>query len=184
MIFLWPFFLYKKYGNKNYKLQDKTVIISNHYSTFDAFFIYLIYRKKKIYFATIEEVKKKFLSRFITSLFDCLYIDYDSTNLIFFKKCISILNNNGIICIFPEGEINPTKYGFFDFKASYIYLAKKTKANILPLYIYPELTAFKKSIVYIGDVIEYKDYSEYKDLESANMYVQSLIMDYSNYVKK
>ena len=60
LLLFWPFFLYKKYGNTDYKLTKRTIIIANHYSNFDAFFIYLIYgRNKKIHFVTIAETKKK-----------------------------------------------------------------------------------------------------------------------------
>ena len=179
MAIFWPYFLYKKYGIINYKLENKTIIVSNHYSTFDAFFIYLMFRKKKIYFVTITETKKKILSRFLTWLFDCLFIDYNSANVSFFRKTIEILNNDGIICIFPEGEINPRKYGFFDFKASFVYFAKKTNSKILPLYIYPEVAFFKKSKIYIGDVVTPDEINAFSTLNEASMYVQSKIMDYS-----
>ena len=179
LLFCWPFFLYRKYGNKDYKLENRTIIICNHYSTFDAFFIYLVYGKKKIYFVTITETKKRYLSRFVTWLFDCLFIEFEGVNLGFFKQAISILNNDGIICIFPEGVINPRKYGFFDFKCSYIYFARKTNAKILPLFLYPELKAFKRSKLYIGDVINVEDYAQY-DMEGASTFIQSKIMEYSN----
>ena len=42
LFFAWPYFLYKKYGNTAYKLEKRTIIVANHYSTFDPFFIYLI----------------------------------------------------------------------------------------------------------------------------------------------
>ena len=180
LLFTWPFLLYKKLGNVKYELQGRTIIVANHYSNFDPFFIYLMYgRKKKIRFVTIVETKKKLVSRFVTWLFDCLYIDYNTVNWGFFKQCLEILNNDGVIGIFPEGAINPRKYGFFDFKNSFVYLAKKTHANVLPLYIYPELALFKKSKVYVGDVITYEKLNELDDLTVASMYVLSKIMDYS-----
>ena len=182
LIIFWPFFLFKKYGNVNYRLEDKTVIVSNHYSTFDAFFIYLIYRKKNIRFVTIAEVKKRCASRFVAWLFDCLYIEDKGANLKFFKQCIDVLNSDGVICIFPEGVINPRKYGFFDFKNSFVYLAKKTGAKILPLYVYPDLRMFKYSSVYIGDVIAVEEYAHCKSLDEASVFVQCKIIEYSNVI--
>lgn len=182
MLIFWPLFLCKKYGNKKYKLEGNTIIICNHYSTYDAFFLYLKLKGKKIYFVTITEVKKKLLSRYLTWLFDCLYIDYDKINVSFIKEALKILKNDGVIGIFPEGEINPRKYGFSVFQRSFIYLARKSKANILPLYLYPELDFFKKSKLYVGDVIRYEEYSQYEDDDYASMYIQSKIMDYSTMV--
>jgi 1-acyl-sn-glycerol-3-phosphate acyltransferase len=179
MIFLWPFFLYKRYGRKDYKLEGGTIIVANHYSTFDPYFIYMIYRKKRIYFVTIKEAKKRLLSRLATWLFDCIFIDNESNHVLFFRQCVKVLKNDGILCIFPEGEINPQKAGFFDFKPAFILLAKRTKSKILPLYIYPELVAFKHSKIYIGDVITCEEISKYEDVEYACAFVQSKIMDYS-----
>lgn len=185
LLFSWPFFLYKKYGNTGYKLTNRTIIISNHYSNFDPFFIYLIYgRNKKIHFVTIAETKKKLWSRFVTWLFDCLYVDTSTNNIVFFKECIRILNNDGIICIFPEGFVNHRKYGFLDFQASYVFLARKTQATILPLYIYPRGQLFKKSLIYIGKPFETKDYSHIADHEMASMHIQSHVMDYSTIIDK
>lgn len=179
LFFAWPYFLYKKYGNTAYKLEKRTIIAANHYSTFDPFFIYLIYRKQKIHFVTIIETKKKLFTRYITWIFDCLFIDYKEMNIGFFKKTINILKNDGIVCIFPEGVVNNRKFGFFDFEKSFIYFALKAKAQILPLYIYPEISFFKKSIIYIGNIIPYKKIEEINDLENAAIYVQSKIMEYS-----
>ena len=185
LLLLWPFFLYKKHGNTDYTIQGRTIIISNHYSNFDAFFIYWIYgRNKKIHFVTITETKKKLWSRFITWLFDCLYIDSTTANVAFFKKSINILKDDGVICIFPEGYVNHRKYGFLDFKASYVFLARKTQAVILPLYIYPQLSFFKKSQIYIGSPFEPKDYSHLVDYDEASMHIQSHVMDYAAIIEQ
>lgn len=179
MIFLWPFFLYKVYGRKDYRLEGRTIIVANHYSTFDPFFIYMIYWKQHIRFITIKETKKRLLSRFATWLFDCIYIDHSSNHVLFFRQCLKVLKEDGVLCIFPEGGINPRKEGFFEFKPVFVLLAKRTNAKILPLYIYPELTAFKRSKIYVGDVISPEEISQYEDVEYACAFVQSKIMDYS-----
>ena len=180
MIFVWPFFLYKKYGNKRYRLENRTIIVANHYSTWDPFYIYMIYGgKKKITFITIKEAKKRFFAGFFTWLFDCIFIDLESNHVLFIRQCMRVLKNDGILCIFPEGYYNPRKYGFLDFKPSFVFLSTKAKANVLPLYIYPESTIFRRSKIYIGDVIPWEKLNEYDDFDCAAMYVQSKVMDYS-----
>ena len=179
MIFLWPFFLYKRYGRKDYRLEGRTIIAANHHSTFDPFFIYMIYRKKRIHFITIKETKEKLLSRLAVWLFDCIFIDQNSNHVIFFRQCMRVLKDDGVICIFPEGFVNPRRGSFLSFKPSFILLAKHAKAKILPIYIYPELFFFKKTKVYIGDVIPPEEIAQYEDNEVACAYVQSKILDYS-----
>lgn len=183
LLFTWPFFLYKKYGNTKQALEGRTIIIANHYSSFDAFFVYLIFgRQKQIRFITITETKKKLWSRFVTWLFDCLYIDHNSPHITFIKQCLDVLNNDGVLCIFPEGYVNPRKFGFLDFRASYILLARKTRAKILPLYIYPTLNFLKYNYVYVGDVVTDDYYNQYPDRDVASTHIQSKVMDYSLFI--
>ena len=184
LIFAWPFFLYKRYGNLSRNLQGNTIIVSNHYSTLDPFFLYLTFRKRQIRFVTIIDVKKKLLPRFIAWLFNSLYLDYSKTNFTFFKQCIGILRGNGVICIYPEGEINLLKFGFFEFKPSFILLAKKTSATILPVFIYPEYMPFRHTKLYIGEPLTKEIYGAYSDEEEAAVFVQSKIMEYSLLVGK
>lgn len=182
LVFAWPFFIYRCYGNKKLRIQGKTIIISNHYSSLDAYFIYLKFGYAKIRFVTITSVKKNPVTRFITWLFDCLYIDYEATNLDFFKQCIKVLNGGGVICIYPEGAVNPAKYGFFDFQKSFVYFARKTGADILPVYTYPDLRPFKVTKLYIGDIYKPQDYEDYKDLYAAATFFQCKVIEYSNLV--
>lgn len=182
MFFAWPFFLFRCYGDKKLRIKRKTVIISNHYSTFDAFFIYLKFGYAKIKFVTIADVKKKVLPRFIAWLFDCLYLDYNTPNLGFFKQCIQILNDGGVICIFPEGVVNAAKYGFFDFKKSFAYLSEKTGADILPLYIFPEVKPFKISKFYIGELYRAEYLKCFGNLYDAATFFQCKIIEYSNLI--
>ncbi len=181
LIFIWPWVMFKKYGNTNYKLTGKTVVISNHYATLDAFLIYLAFPKSKIRFVTIADTQKNIVTRFITWLFDCLYIDYNTANLSFFKQCIQILNDGGILCIYPEGVINPLKYGLFNFEGSFMYFAKKTGAKILPLYVYPELKFFKKSIVYVGDEVTKEEYSQFATSQDAILDIRMRIAEYASF---
>lgn len=181
LLFAWPFFLYRCYGNKKLRIRGKTVIISNHYSTFDGFFIYLKFGYAKIQFVTVADVKKKLLPRFVAWLFDCLYLDYGTPNLGFFKQCIKVLNDGGVICIFPEGVVNVAKYGFFDFKKSFVYLSRKTEADILPLYIYPEMRAFKVTKVFIGELYRTEDFENFDGLYDAATFFQCKIIEYSRF---
>lgn len=181
----WPFFLVKLYGNAKPKVLNKTIIIANHNSNFDPFLIKLLFLRRKIYFVASINVKKKISTRLFTWLFDCLYVQEDSyVNIEFVKKSIKILNSGGVICIFPEGVIIPKTTGFFEFKKAYLYLAKKTDANILPLYIYPDLSLFKKSKIYIGETLYSKIFTEYKDDEEINTYIMSLLTMYRLEVDK
>ena len=137
---------------------------------------------KKIRFIALKGTKRRVHLRFITWLFDCIYVDQDKIDVNFFKTSIQSLSNGEVICIFPEGVVNPRKFGLFDFKQSYLRLAKKTGAKILPLYLYPELKWFKRSKLYIGDELIF-DYHN-RDLDIINTQVMSILLDYEESFKK
>lgn len=179
LLFAWPFVLYRKYGNRTWKQSGAVIVAANHYSNFDPFFLWLIFRKNRPVFVTTTDVKKRCLSYSITLLFDCLYIDYSSNHYGFIKDALRVLRGGRMLCIFPEGLINPRKAGFFDFKRSFVCLARKTGCDILPVYIYPELSAFKRSSVYIGEPVTKQDYDALPDDYDAAALVQSRVMDYS-----
>ena len=48
------------------------------------------------------------------------------------KLAIEVLNNNGVIGIFPEGTRNKTKEILLPFKFGAVSMAKKTNATIIP----------------------------------------------------
>ena len=52
-----------------------------------------------------------------------------------FKKGFEILNNGGIVAIFPEGEL--TKNGeISEFKRGFEFLAQKSDADVIPFYLH------------------------------------------------
>lgn len=173
---LLPFFIYRTYGNKKYQLSRNTILICNHYSNFDPIFIQLKFFTKKIRFVALKIPKRKLFLRLITWLFDCIYVDPDKVNLNFYKTAIKSLNRGDILCIFPEGVVNPRKVGFFDFKEAYLRLGKKTKSKIVPLYLYPDLRPFRKTKLYIGQEIDID--GDDQTLDELNTNIMSLIMDY------
>lgn len=175
----WPFFLYKRYGNRTWKQCGAVILAANHYSNFDPFFLWMAFRKNRPVFVTTTDVKKRRLAYFVTLLFDCLYIDYSSNNIGFFKDCLRVLREGRMLVIFPEGAINPRKVGFFDFKHSFLFFARKTGCDILPVYIYPEIFFLKRSSIYIGDLVTKADLDALPDNIAAAALVQSRIMDYS-----
>jgi 1-acyl-sn-glycerol-3-phosphate acyltransferase len=173
-----PFFFYKTYGNKKIILKPNTILISNHYSNFDPFFIQMRFLFKDIRFVTLRDVKKKLHLRFIAWLFNAVYVDPSRADVTFFKEAMSALKNGSILCIFPEGVVNPRKFGFFDFKMGYIKLAFKANSTIVPIYLYPALKAFKRSKIHILNAIEISCTTlEPSDL---NAKIQSDIMEVSS----
>lgn len=182
----WPFIFFKKYGEKDVDFLDNSLVIANHYSNLDPFLLYLLIKKKKrIYFVTNADVKKHFFTRFFCYFFNCLYVEMDNPikNIPTIKKSINVLKNGGVIVIFPEGVIRPSRNGFFEFNSGFIYLARKANSKIYPLFIYPEVSIFKRSKIYINNYVDINDLKDKDDIEAA-MFLQSIVMDSSFKLEK
>lgn len=185
-LIFWPFFFTKKFGNKDYKIDGKTIIIANHFSDFDPFFIYKLYGfKNKIVFVADNRVKKNIFTRIFCWAFNCVYVNEGAEqNFATVKKCIDVINQGKVLMIFPEGVINPSKQCFFDFSKSFCFLARKTGAKVLPLFIDPNMGLFTKTYIYIGDVFTSEQIASYKDDLIASINVQAKVFDYFGYVSE
>lgn len=157
-----------------------TVIIANHYSNLDPFLVKKLFFRNKIVFVATKEVKKHLWSRIIVWAFETVFVDPDGINLSYIKQSIEVLKSGGTLCIFPEGYVNSRKYGFLDFKSSYLFVAKKAKASILPLFVYPSTKLFKKNYIKICEKISYDIYAKYTEPEDANMFFLAQIMEASS----
>lgn len=179
LFLLWSFFLYKKYGKKDVKFNNNSIIIANHYSDFDPFFIYLISNKKdRLFFVTNSAVKNNFITRIFCWLFDCVYVTQDEPfkNIKPIMEIIKKLKQGKVMVIFPEGVIRPSREGFFEFNEGFVTIARKTNSTIYPLYIYPELRLYKKTKIYINEPVPFNKIRNKDDL-SAAIHLQSIIMD-------
>lgn len=178
--FLWPFLLNKKIKKYEEPLKlNKTIIIVNHYSNLDPMIIKKVFYNQKLVFVVDRDTRKKVWSRFLTWAFDCVYVKEDEVSIQAFKKLTSVLESNGTIVIFPEGVVNSMKMGFLEFQKGYTLLLRKSKPNVLPVYLYPSGTIFKKNRIVIDKLYSYDDYKSYTDLDELNMFFQSKMMDLS-----
>ncbi len=61
-------------------------------------------------------------------------------------KTIEALNNEELVCIFPEGTINKTNNTIMPFKYGTVVFAKTTSSTIIPFTITGKYKLFKKSV--------------------------------------
>lgn len=179
IIFLWPFLLYKKFGNKEKIRIKNTIIISNHYSNFDSILMKMLLFKNKVRFVATLEVKRNLLTRFFCWSLDCFYVSEEAaTNMKFFKEAAAYLKGGGNIVIFPEGVINPRKSGFLPFQEGYLILQKMADSALLPVYLYPAFLTLKRSKIYVGEVVPAETLREMSRGEK-NGYIMNQIIEYS-----
>lgn len=119
--------------NKMPHTTNGIVLIGNHTSFIDWAFLQFGAQQKIHFFIEKEIYEKPFLKPFL-SFFGALPIDSKNVKDSF-KKGLEILNNGGIVAIFPEGEL--TKNGeISEFKRGFEFLAQKSDADVIPFYLH------------------------------------------------
>jgi 1-acyl-sn-glycerol-3-phosphate acyltransferase len=121
-------------GTANIPMKDGYIIISNHVSFEDAFFINKIFKNTK--FIVANGIIAKI---FYKNHPDCIYYDIDPKNKInsgieVKKKILEYTRSNINIGIFPEGEFCNID-SLLPFKKGLFYLAYENNITIVPMLI-------------------------------------------------
>ena len=162
-----PFFIIihgPKYIGLNNIPEDGCVILAgNHTNPLDAFLmttgpkrIVHMMAKKELF---NSKLKKAFFKSVACISVDRSIHDEDAKN-----EAIKVLNNNGVIGIFPEGTINRTNDIILPFKYGAVSFAQKTNAYIVPFSITGSYNIFKRNL----KLIYGKPYKVTGDLEVEN----------------
>ncbi|MBO5786212.1 MAG: 1-acyl-sn-glycerol-3-phosphate acyltransferase, partial [Clostridia bacterium] len=110
-----------KYGIECVKFKEqgdrKYLILLNHQTPFDQFFVALSFKKPIYYMATEDIFSKGFISKVITYLVAPIPIKKQTSDVAAVLNCLRVAREGGTICIAPEGNrtysgrteyINPT----------------------------------------------------------------------------
>lgn len=159
-----PAFLFMK--PKVYKLNKsvkrfppkKSIIMSNHTSLMDFVLYVLIFCFKSIHFLIAEVLfnKGKLFSWFLYKI-GGIFVDRNACNFSFVEESLKILDNNGIVAVFPQGRL-PVGGKPFPYKPGIVLIALRTDAPIIPVYTDGNYGLFKRAHVMIGEEIYIRDY--------------------------
>ena len=91
------------------KIKGNAIIISNHFSLFDPVTLCMLFYGRRLRAITAEVLfeKSKLFSWFLNRL-GCVKIDRSTIDVSCINKCLQILNDGGVVSMFPEGMISKT----------------------------------------------------------------------------
>ena len=97
-----------KYGIKTVKFKDQGdrpyLILMNHQTGFDQFFVGMTFRRPVYYLATEDIFSMGWVSDLIRWLVEPIPIKKQTTDIQAVKNCIKVAREGGTICIAPEGN--------------------------------------------------------------------------------
>lgn len=155
------FFKRKTYfenGNRRLKkIKGGALVISNHYSVLDYMMNFFVVAPRKLNVVAAELAFKNPLVRFGMKFFGGIQADRVSKSLKFVDEAASVINKGQLVQIFPEGHNTPDGE-VKAFRTTYIMIAHRANAPIIPIVTDGNYGFFKRASVMIGEPIYLTDY--------------------------
>lgn len=111
---------------------ERTLIVANHQSFIDGLLIGLFLPKEDATFVVHSTVLRNKFFKMMLSMVN--YLSVDTTNPMAMKKVAELIKSGKPVVIFPEGRITTTGNLMKVYEGSG-FIAYKTDANIIPIYI-------------------------------------------------
>lgn len=118
------------------------LICGNHIHALDAAII-VCTAKRQIHVLGKEEIFQSRINRWLAKTFGVFPVKRDGNDIQAIKISLSILKNNGLLLIFPEGTRNGLEKGV-KLKSGAVSIAIKAKVPIVPVHIIGSFKPFRQ----------------------------------------
>lgn len=172
---------YENKKKQNRKIKGKAIIVSNHRSTKDYMLFMFLFFFRRLHCLIAEVLfNKNFLFTHLLHIVGGIKVNRKDYDMSFIGEAEKILNKDKPIVIFPESKLETTD-NFLSFSPTYILIALKSNAPIIPIYVDGNYGFFKRAHVTIGEPINLRDYCDNdnpnkEELEKLNSIVRNKIL--------
>lgn len=139
------------------RVKGRALIVSNHFSPFDFVLNVVIFFPRKLYVIASEDAFRNKLMRFGMKFWGGIEANRVTQSVRFIIEGAKELNNDHLVQIFPEGH-NTDDGTIKEFHPSYVLIALRGKAPIIPVITDGNYGIFKRTHVIIGKPIYVTDY--------------------------
>ena len=142
------------------RVRGKALIVSNHFSVFDYMVNLFLFPFRKLYVVYWPQNSKRI--RWGMKFFGGIVSDRDVMGLRFMDESVKTLEKGRVVQIYPEAYISED--GRMDeFKPSYVLIALRAEAPIIPVITDGQYGLFKRVHLIIGKPIDLWDYCTSED---------------------
>ena len=159
------------------------LIISNHFNMLDYVMTSFIVYPRKLNVVASEMPFKSKITRFGMKFFGAIQANRETRSMRFMDECVRVINSGQLVLIYPEGR-NTDDGQIHEFKHSYLVIAHRAKAPIIPIVTDGNYGPFKRASVIIGKEIDVSELIKSdartpsrEELESANAYVFARVLE-------
>ena len=157
----WLFFKRKTYCENNNKklkkLKGGGLVISNHFSVLDYMMNIFAVMPRKLNVVAAELAFRNPFIRFGMRFFGGIQANRVSKSLKFVDECVEVIDKGQLVQIFPEGHNTPDGT-IQEFKTTYIMIAHRANAPIIPIVTDGNYGFFKRASIIIGEPIYLVDF--------------------------
>ena len=133
------------------------VVIANHTGVTDPAALFFAFWYRRIHIMAMKELFNSKVGGWFFRKALCIPVDRENFNTQTFREAVDVLNDGGILAIFPEGQINHDTTTVQSFKSGAVLMALRGNAPIVPVYIAPLTKWYKRAVMVIGEPINVKE---------------------------
>ncbi|WP_262122137.1 lysophospholipid acyltransferase family protein [Anaerococcus sp. Marseille-Q5996] len=174
-IIIWPLYRVHVVGIENIPKDEGYILCANHKSGFDPIFLAIAFPPQINFMGKKELFENKFLAVLLKA-FGVFPVDRERRDLASLKNSIKLLKEEKTLGIFPEGT-RTNNIARENMKDGVAYIALKAKKDILPVEIISTYKPFRKSYVYINEVINVDKYLNMKSKEAMAKMTDQVYLD-------
>lgn len=174
-IIISPLYRVKVVGSENIPQDDGYILCANHKSMLDPIFIAIAFPSQINFMGKKELFENKFLAGFLNGL-GAFPVDREGRDLSSLKNSIKLLKEEKTLGIFPEGT-RTQNIARENMKDGVAYIALKAKKDILPVEIVSTFKPFRKTYIYINEVINVDKYLNMKSKEAMAKMTDQVYLD-------
>lgn len=134
------------------KVKGRAMVVSNHLSHIDPVYLHLVFWYRRLHILAMKELFVGKNDRFFRAM-QCIPVDRQRFSLDSFRQVCDNLNEEQMVCIFPEGSINHGE-GVNAFKSGAVLMALKGSAPIVPVYMAKKKHLFSRLISVVGEPVD------------------------------
>lgn len=149
-------FRFRVTGKENIPTEGKVILCSNHISELDPVILGIAVPRRIRFMAKKELFKNKFLGWLVSAL-GAFPVDRKSADLSAIRNSLTVLKNNEVLGIFPEGT-RVYEENIENAKPGIALISIKAKAPIVPIHIESKYKPFSKIKINIGEPIYFSEY--------------------------
>jgi 1-acyl-sn-glycerol-3-phosphate acyltransferase len=166
------------------------IVVMNHSHAFDPRVLFYAFYKFRLSFLASELVfARGAVTTFFVKTLGAIRVDRNALDVSYYRPALNALKENRILCVFPEGRINKRKDAVQPFKASFVQLALKGNAKVIPIFSDGNGNPFKPTRLMLGDPMDLKalydgNKTARENYEYLSMVIHDKVIELRNLLKE